>query len=210
MIEIPRLRALPTLRDYDDHELAVLLGSTTEREFAVGEVVFAQGDRAQSCFLLVWGEAEMTRATPDGVISEGRHGAGTLLGQITLIRGGERTATARAVTALWALEFTRDVFESLLRARSPLALRFQRQIAIAGIRRLREATERLLAALADAKEPAAAKEEPAAAPTGQTRDVLRYIQSTADEWGIPMDQVTTAPLGEAPHRPSSRPPPRLR
>jgi CRP-like cAMP-binding protein len=173
-------------------------------------VVFAQGDRAQSCFLLVWGEAEMTRATPDGVISEGRHGAGTLLGQITLIRGGERTATARAVTALWALEFTRDVFESLLRARSPLALRFQRQIAIAGIRRLREATERLLAALADAKEPAAAKEEPAAAPTGQTRDVLRYIQSTADEWGIPMDQVTTAPLGEAPHRPSSRPPPRLR
>jgi len=209
MIEIPRLRALPTLRDYNDHELAVLLGSTTEREFAAGEVVFAQGDRAQSCFLFVWGEVEMTRATPDGVVLEGRHGAGTILGQIALIRGGEREATARAVTALWALEFTRDVFESLLRARSPLALHFQRQIAIAGIRRLREATERLLAALADAKDaPADAKEAPpTAVPAGQTRDVLRYIQSTADEWGIPMDQVTSAPLGEAPRRPSSRPPP---
>lgn len=210
MIEIPRLRALPTLRDYTDHELAVLLGSTTEREFAAGEVIFAHGDRAQSCFLLVWGEAEMTRATPDGVVFEGRHGAGTLLGQMTLIRGGERTATARAVTALWALEFTRDVFESLLRARSPLALHFQRQIAIAGIRRLREATERLLAALADAKEPAADAPEAPPVPAGQTRDVLRYIQSTADEWGIPMDQVTSAPLGEAPRRPSSRPPPRVR
>jgi CRP-like cAMP-binding protein len=202
MIEITRLRALPTLRDYDDHDLAVLLGSTTEREFAPDEVIFAQGDRAQSCVLLVWGEADMTRETPEGTRFDGRHGAGALIGQITLIRGGERTATLRARTPVGALEFTREVFESLLRARSPLALRFQRQIAIAGIRRLREATERLLVALADAKD------APAPVPAGQTRDVLRYIQNAADEWGMPMDQVSSVPLGEAPRRPSSRPPPR--
>jgi hypothetical protein len=105
-----------------------------------------------------------------------------------------------------ALEFTREVFESLLRARSPLALRFQRQIAVAGIRRLREATARLLAVLADAKD---APDAPAT-PADATRDVLRYVQSAAEEWGIPMDDVTAVPLGEAPRRPSSRPPPRGR
>ncbi len=206
MIELARLRALPTLRGYDDRDLAVLLGSTAEREFAPGEVIFAQGERAQSCFLLVWGEAEMTRVTPEGLRPEGRHGAGTLLGQVTLIRGGERSATLRAVTAVGALEFTREVFESLLRARSPLALRFQRQIAVAGIRRLREATARLLSVLADAKD---APDAPAT-PADATRDVLRYVQSAAEEWGIPMDDVTAVPLGEAPRRPSSRPPPRGR
>lgn len=208
MIELARIRALPTLRGYDDRDLAVLLGSTAEREFAPGEVIFAQGERAQSCFLLVWGEAEMTRVTPEGVRPEGRHGAGTLLGQVTLIRGGERSATLRAVTPVGALEFTREVFESLLRARSPLALRFQRQIAVAGIRRLREATARLLSVLADAKD--ASEVSPSGAPADATRDVLRYVQSAAEEWGIPMDDVTAVPLGEAPRRPSSRPPPRGR
>lgn len=44
-----------------------------------------------------------------------------------------------------ALELGKDVFDKLMQAHSALALRFQEQVAIAGIRQLRSATARLVA-----------------------------------------------------------------
>lgn len=53
----------------------------------------------------------------------------------------------RAQTPVVALELSRDVFEGLLDACSPLALRFQERVAVLGIRQLRHATARLMEAL---------------------------------------------------------------
>ena len=55
-------------------------------------------------------------------------------GQIALVADVPRTATVRSAGDLIALEITRDVFDQLLRANKPLAVRFQEQIAVTGIR----------------------------------------------------------------------------
>ena len=53
----------------------------------------------------------------------------------------------RTASEVTAQEFSRDTFERLLQANSPLALRFQRQIAVAGIRQLRGALKRISPAI---------------------------------------------------------------
>ena len=61
MIEFETVRALAPLRAYDDRELAVLLGSSAEREYSRGEVSFEAGKRGHACVLIVSGEVEVLR-----------------------------------------------------------------------------------------------------------------------------------------------------
>ncbi|MFO0651227.1 MAG: Crp/Fnr family transcriptional regulator [Polyangiales bacterium] len=213
MIAIESLRELPVFHDYEDRDLAVLLGSSSEREYAPGAPLCEQGQRGRSCFLVVSGEVDLLRAAPEGPLRLGRRGPGMFLGTLSLVDGGARPTTAIAATDVCALEFERDVFDALVRAQSPLALRFQRQIALAGIRTLRNASAQLLAILsAPPREADAAAEaetdlwvdRPDRA--DRTVDALRYIQATADEWGIPLDDVDSSATSRPGRRPSSRPP----
>ena len=77
------------------------------------------------------------------------------------------------------LELPRDAFEQLLEACSPLAIRFQEQIAVVGIRQLRRATERALEVEA-AHDPAHA---------GKADEALRDLRSAASEWSLPAERT---------------------
>jgi CRP-like cAMP-binding protein len=190
------LRALAALREYPDAELAVLVAAAVEQRLAPGATLCREGEPGRSCFLLVSGEAQVLRATAEGDRPLATIGPGAFVGQIALVDRGPRSATVRAVTACVALELSRDAFEQLLAACSPLALRFQESIAAAGIRQLRQATAGLarLLAQAEARRPAAAAVATAAAATGAAtpaRDgaVLAYIQTAAAEWGVSLEDL---------------------
>ena len=64
--------------------------------------------------------------------------------------GAPRNATVTATTDTMALEVRADAFANLVRASSPVALRFQLQVALAGVRQLRMATRKLADAVAAA------------------------------------------------------------
>jgi CRP-like cAMP-binding protein len=106
-----------------------------------------------------------------------------LVGQLALVDRWPRGATVRALEEGVMLELARDVFERLLAACSPLALRFQYQLAITGIRHYRDALRRLAAA---PREAPGADETP-------TRDslvgVLSVVQASTTEWGLPVDEL---------------------
>jgi CRP-like cAMP-binding protein len=183
------LRALAPLRDYPDAELAVLAAAAVELRVAPGATLCREGEPGRSCFLLVSGEAEVLRATAEGDRALATLGPGAFVGQIALVDRGPRSATVRALAACVTLELSRDAFEQLLAACSPLALRFQESIAVAGIRQLRQATAGLarLLAQAEARRPAA----PTASATMPARDgaVLAYIQTAAAEWGVSLEDL---------------------
>jgi len=124
-------------------------------------------------------------------------GAGTFVGQMALVDHAPRSATVTAREPTVVLEFAREPFERLLAARSPLALRFQEQIAIAGIRQLRQATARLVDAL-DQERARDSTQLGASTPSsrggaggsGADRDeVLRYIQAAANEWELDLEKI---------------------
>ncbi len=181
MITPDQVRVFEALRGCTEHELEVLLGAARARRFAPGDVLCEEGGVGASCFFIVSGDVEVVRATPEGPRVIAMQGAGAIVGQVALVEHRPRTAAVRAAGEVTALEFTREVFDALLDACSPFAIRFQEQIAVAGIRQLRNATERLLEVL-----------DAGRATAQDTRDVLRYLGAATLEWGLPVPKKPPA------------------
>lgn len=177
MIGVAQLRALASLERFTDAELEVLVGVATVRTARVGEVVMREGEPGRSCMILVSGQLDVIKRVGDRDRQLAALPPGTLLGQVALIDHAPRTATVCARTPAVLLELGRDVFDKLLGAQSPLALRFQEQIAVAGARQLRSSTT-ALARIIEATE---------ASPALRPVDALESLRVALDEWGMPVE-----------------------
>lgn len=175
------LRKLASLKDYTNAELRVLASVAPARSFAAGQALCTEGSSGQSCFLLASGAVHVQRQFDDGLRILATLQAGQIVGQMALVDRSPRSASVVAAEPCVALELTRDVFNSLLRAHSPLALRFQEQIAVAGIRQLRMATQRLTSVLQGHGQ------RPSAPPPG--RSVLQTMQAALQEWDMSMEDL---------------------
>ncbi|MBM4360168.1 MAG: cyclic nucleotide-binding domain-containing protein [Deltaproteobacteria bacterium] len=190
--DILELRSFPSLKDFTDRELAMLISASERREHPKGRVLFKQGSRGSSSILVVRGEVDVVLDAHAPERHLATMGPGSFVGQIALVDKGPRSATVRARTDVVVIELLRDTFEGLLKARSPLALRFQELIAVAGIRQHRAAVRRLTAL--------AAERNRAVNPVKPTDETLAYIQTAASEWGLDLDAIEvvqdeTAPKG---------------
>ena len=178
MTTLVELRAVDALREFTDRDLEVLVGASATRRFPTGAALMSEGEAPRACFVVVSGEVEVVRAGPEGQRVLTLLGAGAIVGHMALVDRSPRSATVRALTPVTALELPRDAFERLLEACSPLAIRFQEQIALAGIRQLRRATERLLD-VAGAQDPAQ---------IARADEALRDLRSAAAEWSVPVER----------------------
>lgn len=167
-----QLRSIPSLAAYAAEDLELLGYISTFKSFAAGEVIMREGAEGDACWLLVRGGVAVTRSTQSAPLAT--LGPGALVGQLALLDRAPRNATVTATTDTAALEVRADAFTNLVRASSPVALRFQLQVALAGVRQLRAATRRLAET--------AARESLAPMSSGRMLDV--------DDW----DDEPSAPL----------------
>jgi len=96
-----------TQREIDD--IAKLL---TDLHFSVGEELCRQGDAETNGFVLVEGEAAVL---VDGE-QVGTASAGDVVGELSMLGNGHRTATLRALTPVHALLIEPDEIDSVLSA----------------------------------------------------------------------------------------------
>lgn len=178
------LRALPSLKDYTNTELKLLGSVAPARDFREGLYLCREGQVGQSCFLLATGAVQITKTIDGHEKPLATLRAGAIVGQMALVDRSPRSASVRAIEDTVALELTRDVFEGLLRASSLLALRFQEQIAIAGIRQLRMANQRLDQILRQQAEKRVAAEVAQA-----QRHKLLTVQAALEEWDMTLDEL---------------------
>lgn len=180
------LRALPALADYPSNELKLLASAAPARAYAKGDVICREGTAGQSCFLLATGSVNVTKHTEDGDKVLATLRAGQIVGQLALVDRSPRSASVVAEEPVVALELTRDVFEKLLKASSPVALRFQEQIAVAGVRQLRMANQRLTTILAGNTGRAQSQVVQAQA-ARQSRPALMRVQAALDDWDVKLE-----------------------
>ena len=128
------LSEIPFLRDLgesDCHAIAPLLSVET---FSSGDILFYEDDESDSVYFLASGVIEVFKSNVEGrklpLLVLRQHG---LLGEIGLLLGEPRTATARALSAATVLKLSREDFDGAVangnRAAFDLTLSFAKVLA---------------------------------------------------------------------------------
>jgi CRP-like cAMP-binding protein len=122
------------LAGIDHRELAEILRIGQEVSFGPGEVIFDVGDRADSMFVVLEGEAQVDVG---GRFHRLRRGA--VFGEMALLAPDRRMATVRAVEPVRALKVPADAFRSLLLEHPELGIALLSTLVL----RLREVEQRI-------------------------------------------------------------------
>jgi CRP/FNR family transcriptional regulator, cyclic AMP receptor protein len=119
----------------DEHRLLERFG----RRYGAGEVVFRAGEPASTAYLLREGRVRLIQHV--GTQERGLRivRPGELFGEVALVPGTERSATAVAMLDTTVLELDADAFEELLAASPELGFRLIQQVS----RRLRDAEHQI-------------------------------------------------------------------
>ena len=126
---LERIRAVPLFSEFGDKELLRVVAIAKEVEFPAGKVIAKQRETGVGFHMIVEGEVSVS---VDGV-EHGRLGPGSYFGEISLIDGGQRSATVTAETDLKTISLTSWDFNVLLDQFPELA----RRLLIELCRRLR-------------------------------------------------------------------------
>ena len=78
-------------------------------------MLIREGSRAQEFIIINSGSARVSRETDDGVTTVADVGSGEFLGEMSLLTGSPRNATATATTELGVLVSSASEFRSIMR-----------------------------------------------------------------------------------------------
>lgn len=153
---IEAIRAAPLFRDLTDAEIAEARASIEARNFADGEALMVQGAASDGAYVILSGCVAVTARLPGGgetAVSE--LGAGDLLGEMALLlRGGKRSASARAIGPVEALFIDRRHFDASVHLLRPASLKLLRRLGLISAARLRSVHGRIRELVAASPAPA--------------------------------------------------------
>lgn len=104
------LKRVPLFQGMTDRALGAIAALAREIDFDDGAPLTTEGDEGDAFYMLLDGRVDITR----GGASVGQLGPGDFIGEISLIDGRPRTATAIAVGHVRALEVCRPEFLELM------------------------------------------------------------------------------------------------
>ncbi len=106
---VAKLSASQLFRSIPPAQIELLLPRLRHVVFNPQEIMFKEGSQGDSLYIIESGETHLTRAGEQiGKLSEG-----DIVGEIALLTGGPRMATARATSLVEAIELNRHDFEAL-------------------------------------------------------------------------------------------------
>ena len=114
-IAVRSLRDCALFRDAADPALVQLVGRLRQRRFRRNEVIFHQGDPGDSLHIVDEGSVKIALPSPEGdeaIIATLRQG--DFFGELALLDGAPRSATAVALEPTTTLALPRDAFLELL------------------------------------------------------------------------------------------------
>lgn len=150
------IRRVPFFADLPPRHVRWLAETLQPVDILAGAVLFSEGDRGDSFYIIIQGQMELVKALEDG--SEellSRRGPSEYVGEVGLLHpGGPRTVTVRAVEDSELLVMTRADFDALLHRHPSVGYELARvlserleQANVRAIQRLEERNRALQAAL---------------------------------------------------------------
>ena len=134
------LQTIPLFRELPDSDLDALAPLMVERDYPKGCDIVEIGTPGDAFYVIEQGEVELSLRDAEGrYVPLDRIDAGEFFGELAMLTGETRAATATALTPVRVLELNRDAFFTFLTAHPASAIR----VLIVVARRLRD-TEHLL------------------------------------------------------------------
>jgi CRP-like cAMP-binding protein len=128
----------------EDAHLAELTGLISHWQAPAGATLFRQGDPGDALLVLTEGKLEVTArvgSAPERLLGEIE--PGQIVGEMSLLVGGPRTASVRAVERSAGVSVTREAFEFLRAQLRPVALELVQRVGETALRRLHDRYLRL-------------------------------------------------------------------
>lgn len=134
------LQSVPLFAGLEDDELERFSHVAVPRSFPAGTRVFHEGDNSDACYIVKSGSFRVTREHSDGrAITLATLGAGEIFGELAMLDGDKRSASAEALTDGELLALPAGDVRGLLARHPEIALKL-----VAGlVRRLRAANVRI-------------------------------------------------------------------
>jgi CRP-like cAMP-binding protein len=112
--EIDFMRQVPFFADFTDEQLRLLAFGAETRSYRAKQVLFRQGDLADSAFIIMDGEVRMSISS-DGRDLDSQHlYPGSLIGELALVAETRRSAMATAVEDLRVIQIRRSLFRRVM------------------------------------------------------------------------------------------------
>ena len=123
MVDVATLRAVPFLAPLPEDEIAALAREARPRQYRAGATIFYRDDPGSTLHVIHRGRVKLVLASPEGrEVTVGVLGPGAFFGEMALIDGGPRSATAVALEAVETVTLDRAVFLATLERRPVAAL----------------------------------------------------------------------------------------
>ena len=183
------LRQVPLFAELTADELHDLAAVMQPIELAPGQLLWRQGQAADALHVVSGGQIGIYLRQPGGTeVHLTTLGPGEVLGELPLIDGGTRSATARVLGRARVLSLSRADFAALTLRRSPTALALRRRICAVACTRLRDRYQQLADSLA-AGLPSRASEPPTAAELTESAPPGDYLSNLAFFRDFAADQL---------------------
>ena len=112
------VRELPFVASFGEDELAEFVGDLHEHRLIRGETLFREGESASGCAIVAEGAVEVGVERQGRAVRFATLGPGRLVGELSLLDRGPRTATCTAYDDAVVLELSPEHFERLVRGHS--------------------------------------------------------------------------------------------
>jgi len=87
--------------------------------FPAGSTIFSEGEGGDCAYLIEGGEVVISKQTPEGFVELGRLGPHTIFGEMAIIDGQPRMASATAISDTVLIPVDHVLFETKLAAADP-------------------------------------------------------------------------------------------
>jgi CRP-like cAMP-binding protein len=143
--EARALEAIPMFRDIQPARLKLLAFASARVDFDDGEPLFRQGEKPDSAFIILAGQAAVELETGAAPVRVGVLATNAVVGEMGVITGRPRSATVRAIGQVQALRIGADVFFDMVREFPTFAIAIMRDLA----ERLEKTNAQVIARRAD-------------------------------------------------------------
>jgi CRP-like cAMP-binding protein len=130
LTEVELLRRIPLFSNIDTSRLKLLAFTSERLTYNAGAVLFREGDRGDSAYLLLEGKVDVVVHAPSGEdVIVASLGANNIVGEMSLLCEMPRTATVIAAEPLDTLRIKKDQFFQLMRDLPQITLEIMRELA---------------------------------------------------------------------------------